>query len=78
MRQREYWFRLTDTVGSIDRLRFNRGVPPWIDEKDIVRCSKIDADSPGLEADQKKRDVVPGLKLMNSLLPGSLRCRVEA
>ena len=48
---------LADAVGAVDGLRFRGGIPPWIEQEDVIRRREIEADAACLEADQKCGDV---------------------
>ena len=49
--------RLADTVGAVDGLRLRGGIPPWIQQEDVVRRREIEADTARLEADEKSGNV---------------------
>ena len=49
--------RLPDAVGAVDGLRLRGGIPPWIQQEDVVRRREIQADAARLEADEKCGDV---------------------
>jgi hypothetical protein len=44
---------LPDAVRPVDRLGFDRGVPPRIQEENVLGRSQIEDQSPGLQADQE-------------------------
>ncbi len=46
---------LPDAVGTVDGLRLRRGIPPWVEQETVVRFHQIQAESAGLEADEKHR-----------------------
>src|SRR5258708_4908866 len=52
---------------SIDGLRFDRWVPPRIQEKNIVRCRKVQPDASRLQADEKERTAGVGLESLDRL-----------
>ncbi len=45
---------LADAMGAVDRLRLHGGVPPGIENKDIVGGGKVQTHTTGLKADKKE------------------------
>ena len=53
---------LADAVGAVDRLGFDGGVPPGIEEENVLRGRQIQAEAAGFEADEKQLAVFVGLE----------------
>ncbi len=51
---REHVAALTDAVRPIDRLGFDRRVPPRIEQKDVLRGGEIQSQAAGFQTDQKQ------------------------
>lgn len=49
-------FVLTNAMRSVGRLRFDRGIPPWIIVNDRIRRCQIEPRTSRLEADQEEGD----------------------
>ena len=47
-------FGLTDAVGTVDGLRLDGGVPPRVQQEDIVCRSQIQTEAAGFQANQKQ------------------------
>ena len=48
---------LADAVGAVDGLRLRGGIPPWIQQEDVVGSREIEADTARLQADEKRGNV---------------------
>jgi hypothetical protein len=59
---------LADAMGAIDRLGFDRRVPPGVEQIDGAGGGEIQADAPGFEADQEDRRAGAGLELIDQFL----------
>ena len=46
---------LADPVRAVDRLRFDGGVPPGVEQVDVFRGRQVQAEAAGLQADQEDR-----------------------
>ena len=57
--------RLADPVRSVDGLAFYSGIPPGIEEKDIIGCCQVQAKPSGFEADQEQRALRVRLESLN-------------
>src|SRR5207244_2766331 len=45
--------RLADAMSAVDRLRFDRRVPPGIEEKNVLSGSEIESQAAGLETNEE-------------------------
>ena len=59
-------FRLADAVRAIDGLRFDRRVPPGIEQEDILGSGQIQTLTTSFQADQKQLALRIGLKVLDS------------
>jgi len=59
----EYFFFLSDAVGSIDRLKFHCRVPPRIYKKYMIRCCEIKPQAAGLKANKEELNIFVVLKI---------------
>ncbi len=59
------FFGLADAVGAVDGLGFDGGIPPGVEEEDVVGGGEIESDPAGFEADKKDGAVGSGLKAVN-------------
>ena len=57
---------LADAVGAVDGLGFDGGVPPGVEQEDVVGAGEVEAEAAGLEADQEE----PGVGIVLELLDG--------
>ena len=55
-------------MGTVNSLRFDRRVPPGIEQKDVFCCRQVQAQPTGLQADQKQLAVFVRLKSLDSRL----------
>ena len=60
---------LADAMDAVDGLRFDCGVPPWIEEKNVVRGGEIEAEAAGFQRDEEQRAVRVGLEVIDSRFP---------
>jgi hypothetical protein len=60
-------FGLTDAVGTVDGLGFDGGVPPWVEEEDVVGGGEVEADAAGFEGDEEEGAGGIGLKTVDAL-----------
>src|SRR5687767_6229322 len=60
---------LPDAVRPIDCLHLHSGVPPRIEQKDVLRGREIQPDAASFEADEKQRTRLLVLETRNSLGP---------
>ena len=56
---------LADAVGAVDGLRLDGGVPPGVEQVDVVGGGQVQAEAAGLEADQEERAVGVGLEALD-------------
>ena len=59
---------LTYAVGAVDRLGFDRGIPPRIEEDDVARGGEIQAGAGGFEREEENGDRGVGLKFIHERL----------
>src|SRR3954468_19387725 len=59
---------LANAVRAVDRLRLDRGIPPGVEEKDVVGRGEVEAVAARSEADQKELAVRILLKLFDNRL----------
>jgi len=52
-RYAKHVLRLPDAMGATDRLRFDRRIPPRIEQKDVLRGRQVQAQSARFQADQE-------------------------
>src|SRR5690606_40039459 len=57
---------LADAVRPIDGLRFDRGIPPGVEQEYIPGRSQVQAHATGLDADQEQPALRIGLELLDS------------
>src|SRR6266403_2042542 len=55
-------------MGATDRLRFDRRIPPRIEQKDVLRRRQVQAQSARLQADQEQPAVRGRLKARDALV----------
>ena len=48
-------FLAADAVGAVDGLRFDGGVPPGVEQEDVVGVGEVQSEAAGFEADEEKR-----------------------
>ena len=61
-------FGLADAVGAVDGLGFDGGVPPGIEEVDVIGGGEIQSKSAGFERDEEERTLGIGLEALDTLL----------
>ena len=61
--------RLADAMGPVDRLRFNRRVPPGVEKINVFGRVQVESQPAGFQADEKQLHVGIVLKLLNPRLP---------
>jgi len=59
---------LADAVSAVDGLGFYGGVPPGIEEEDVLRGRQIQTKAAGFETDEKQLAVLIGLESIDALL----------
>ena len=59
---------LADAVGAVDGLRFDRGVPPGIEQEDVIGRGQIQAEAAGFQADEEQLAVRIVLELLDARL----------
>jgi hypothetical protein len=62
----EHLARLADAMRAIDRLRFDRRVPPRIEQEDVLGGGEVEAEAARLEADQEQLAVRIGLEAVDA------------
>ena len=45
---------LADAVGAVDGLGFDGGVPPGVEEEDVVGAGEVEAEAAGFEGDEEE------------------------
>jgi hypothetical protein len=61
--------RLPDAMGAVDRLSFHGGIPPRVEQVDVVGGGEVETVAARLETDQKKRDARVALEAIDARLP---------
>src|SRR5690606_39020408 len=59
---------LANAMGAVDRLLFDRGIPPWVQQEHVVGRGQIETRAASLQADQEHRASRVVLELLDSLL----------
>src|SRR5215210_874443 len=59
---------LADAVGAVDGLGFDGGVPPRVEEVDVVGGGEVEAEAAGFQADEEEAASGIGLELLHQLL----------
>ena len=59
---------LADAVGAVDGLGFDGGVPPGIEQEDVLGGGEVQAEAAGLEADRKSLQVGVVLEALDRVL----------
>ena len=59
---------LADAVGAVDGLGLDGGVPPGVEQEDVVGGGQVEAEAAGLEADQEELAVGIGLEALDPRL----------
>ncbi len=61
-------FVLADAVGAVDGLGFDGGVPPGVEEVDVVGGGEVEAEAAGFEGDEEEGAGGVGLEMLDALL----------
>ena len=56
-------------MGAVDRLALHRGIPPGVEQEDVVRRRQVQAEAAGLQADQEHLAVRVVLEPLHPRLP---------